>query len=81
MAELTAIQKKASDATAFTRAVNAIVLSIDYIPNDPTSIERAIKTMKTVVMKEASRYPDNAFVRSTRDQLLAAYEAIFRKPR
>ena len=81
MAELTPLQKKSSDATAFAHAVNVIVLSIEYIPNDQTSIERAITTMKNAVMKAASGYPDNEFVRSTRDQLLAAYEANFRKTR
>ena len=81
MTELTQLQKKAADATAFARSVNAIVLAIEYIPNDQTSIERAIDTMKRAVRKAASSYPDNAFVRSTRDQLLAAYEANFRKPR
>lgn len=81
MAEVSLVQKKASDAIAFAQAVNAIVLAIEYIPNDETSVERAIKTLKTAVKQAASCYPDNAIVRSTRDQLLAAYEANFRKPR
>ena len=81
MTELNQTQQKASEAIAFAQSVNAIVLAIEDIPNDETSIERAIKTMKTAVRQAASRYPDNAIVRSTRDRLLAAYEAHLRKPR